>query len=240
MASLHQRGLEVNIDQTGGMTAVDRFICDTLKEALAVTSDLIEGIPLETRKIKQLNDGPGRFEALLTYKGIQAQPPQNLERWSCRLSFREEPIETHPQFATLLKLYEGTVTVDERGAVSVSWPQYLKNGGGGGFFGGGSNGKTPNPMYGAKTYPVLSAEAEHEYLRFSKPSSLMSQIGQVLPQLDTAAGLNTPNGYVWVRLCPEWETYGIQAWRIREKFELYPAGSYVPVVQSVAQSAMNG
>jgi hypothetical protein len=226
MASLLQRGTTINRDKFGVITLTVNWVVDTLEETMSVGASMVFGLPETGRNGAQMDDGKGRYKLTITYAGSQDDSKPNQERWSGRLSFREEPIESHPQIMRLMRDYEGSFE-GEGSERKVVWPEFLKGSDKGSGFSkaqGGSGVK--NPMFGARTYPVLVGEITHSYQRKQRPADLLTKVGKVLASLPSGSGLQTPSGYCWVTQLPEWDQQG-GCWKIDDHYMLTPKEGYV-------------
>lgn len=232
MAATEQRGTKGKREtQTGKLTLTSKWIVDDLEEVLTVGDDEILGLPEIDRDFAQLNDGKGRYEVTITYGGIDPKGPNRQGKqggtWSGRITIREEPIETAPNFEKLRVEYEGDV--DDNG--KVTWPVNLSKARTGTGLGGKKTTSKKNPMYGVSTFPTIGGEVEHSYMLKEEPPDLLTRVGLVISQLPSG-GPKTPKDYVWVTMCPEFEPHG-KAWQIRDKYQLVHRDGYLAVVYQV-------
>ena len=232
MATILQRGTKGKRDtQTGKLSLTVKWVVDDLAAVLTVGDAFVLGLPEIDRDFTQQIDGAGRYEVTIMYGGIDAKGPVNPGRqggrWSGRITIREEPIETAPNFQALMTTYQGSL--DDNG--KVTWPATLTQKGGSTGLSGGKAASIKNKMFGVSTYPVLGGEVEHEYMEKSEPGDLLTRVGKVLAALP-AGGPKTPKDYVWVTMCPEFEPHGT-AWNIKDKYQLVHKDSYLSVVYQV-------
>ena len=227
MSAVLQQGTGIKRDRLGIITIRQKWVVDTLEETLSVGTGRLLGLPEDDRDFGQREDG--RYEGIITYAGSQGDTPQDKEKWSGRIFYREEPIESLPGIEKLVKLYEGSY--DDQG--KIVWPETLSSGGssGTGLSGSGGSKKT-NSMFGAKTYPVVSGEVAHTYQRRALPSTLFKRLGKIIKSLPSGSQIQTPSGYVWVCQPPEWEGIG-DCWQISDHYLLAKEESYLAIVSKI-------
>lgn len=240
MAITPQRGSAGGLDGKG-VQFVRKYKVDTEEEAMQCGPATLYTFPKDGVSWTQEEDGKGRLVVTVTYKGAPATMPGLPQRdkanpiWSGKVVVREEPISSCPQLSTLLKKYEGKPSKDSSGRVVIDWPEFLNAGTAGQGNGFGSSGDAiRNPMYGAKTYPVLEGEATATYVHEGKtlPKDLYDRVGKVLKKLLNDA-VPTPKDYVWVVMTPEYEPQGQQAWKIKQPYRLTHKDSYTAIIHSI-------
>jgi hypothetical protein len=240
MPIIEQRAGSGGRDNKGAITLARKFVVDTLEEVFNVAPErALFGLPEDTRNYTQQSEGAGRYEVNITYKGISPSGPSpqspdaDSAQWSGKVVIREEPLESCPELQQLLTEYEGTIK-KENGKVVLDWPEFLTSGGGGSGLGSGGNGKVRNPMFGAKTYPVISGEVQVEYVWANSklPNDLYNRVGRALPALP-GGRVPTPDGYVWIVMCPEFVQHGERAWKIRQSYRLAKKDSYIAIIHKV-------
>ena len=225
-----QQGTGIRRDRLGIITIRQKWVVDTLLETLTVGSGRLLGLPEDDRDFGEREDG--RFEGTITYAGSQGDTPQDKEKWSGRIFYREEPIESLPGVERLVKLYEGSY--DDQG--KIVWPETLSSGSSSGTGLGGGGSKKTNPMFGAKTYPVVSGEVSHTYQRRVLPANLFKRLGKVIKSLPGNSGVQTPAGCVWVCQPPEWEGVG-DCWQISDHYLLAKEEGYLAIVSKILGGA---
>lgn len=228
-ATIPQRPTQGKRDRLGRISISRQWTVDTLAEVFTVGEPTVLNLPEEDRSFERLDDGPGRYRVTITYAGCQGDSPDSKDTWNGKLSMREEPIESAPNFQALFKTYQGSF--DENG--KVTWPEKLSSKTGG--LGSKSTQTKKNPMFGASTYPVLQGELERTYTRVRLPPNLLTSVGKVLKKLPGSSGLSTPPGYVWIVLCPDWSNNHGSAWSITERYLLTPGEGYQSIVYGTIQ-----
>ena len=224
MASVEQRGIKTSRDKQGGVTLTKSWVVDTLEETQTVGDEFVMGMPEEDRSSVRLENG--RHEVTINYKGAADDTKPEQEKWSGKLSFREDPIQAHPNWAELRDTYGW---VDEGGGKG-HFPEDMPAGRGTatGLSGGKPAAGKKNPMFGAKTFPVLIGEVTHGYVRKALPGDLLDRVGRVLESLPSSSGIATPAGYAWLTQTPEFDQEG-NSWRIVDHYKLLPEDGYLAV-----------
>ena len=148
------------------------------------------------------------YELKIEYEGDAGDAGEELAapEISLNRSYGEEPIESHPKLAELMKKYRGTLNPDTQ---KVEWEEYLEESKSTGLatvkgfkstFGQSSkssdkgSGKVKNPLFGVKTYPVLKAVCTVSYESLRPPRlDMINKITNSVP-----GGFETPDDHNWL------------------------------------------
>ncbi len=213
---------------------------NTEEEALLCGPDSVAGLPKESIAWTQEEEGVGRLVVTVNYKGVSTTTPgiaprdKNNPIWSGKIVIREEPITSAPNLDALLKKYQGKLTADAQGRVTIKWDEFLTGGSSSGGLSGGEVSKVRNPMYGAKTFPVQEGEVQATFVHqgINLPDDIYDRLGRVLTSLK-GSRIKTPKGYVWVTMAPEFKELGQKAWEIRQSYRLTLKDSYTAIIHSI-------
>lgn len=235
MASVEQRGLTTSRDKQGGITVSKQWVVDTLDETLTVGEESVLGLPEEDRGSQKRDDG--RHLVTINYKGAQEDSSPQREKWGGKLTFREDPIQSHPNWTRLRDDYGWVDDGGGKGHFPEEMPANSpgKTGVGTGAAARGQDG-AKNPMFGAKTFPVIVGDISHSYIRRELPQDLLGKIGRVLNDLPGNSGIRTPEGYAWLTQCPEFDQEG-NAWRIVDHYKLVPKDGYLYIAYNLIKRA---
>lgn len=238
MPITQKRGKSGGLDGKG-VEFVRKYMVDTEEEAMACGPAEVFGFPKDGVKWSQEEQGQGRLEVTVTYKGAPSTMPGLPQRdkaypiWSGKVVVREEPVVSCPFLSRLLTKYEGKMEMDPSKKPVIVWPEFLNAGTKGNGFGTAAPANR-NPMYGAKTYPVLEGEVTATYIHSSKtlPGDLYDRVGRILKNL-VGNTVPTPKDYVWIVMTPEFEAQGQRAWKIKQPYRLTHQDSYTAIIHDI-------
>jgi hypothetical protein len=231
MGAVEQRGLTTSKDRLGVTTVSKQWVVDTLEEVETVGDATVLGLPEEDRSSAKRDDM--RHLVTINYRGVKEDTKPEKEKWGGKLMFREDPIQSHPNWPTLRDTYGW---VDE-GSGKGHFPEEMPTDNAGARVGKGvavRGGR--NPMFGAKTFPVIVGEITHSYLRTTWPSDVLDNIGRVLEDLPGNSGIRTPEGYAWLVVCPDFDQEGEAGWRFVDHYKLIPKDGYLYAAYMVLRS----
>lgn len=230
MAVTPQIGTRVARDKRGLITASLSFVVDSIEETMGGLPAVL-GLAEVGRNATEREDK--RFLVQVDYEGASSDgiAPED-DNSEFDESFREEPIETHPDIKGLIKYYGGEVDpVSKRVTFAMDLPKTASGGNGlGGALKPQQDGK--NPLYGLSTYLVLSAVFRRQYLKKTLPVSLFSSIGRVVKSLP--GGFPTPSGHDWLIRPPKVSKRG-SCYEVTEEWVMSPPGGWPPQVYQLMQ-----
>ena len=222
-------GLTANRDERRLMSVSVPWNCSTLAETMSVGGGKPFGLPETGRQVSQLEDGS--FQVTITYEGTETEPPED-DSYEFDSSFREEPIESHPNIALIRSRFGGVTGDDGR----ITFPERLPrhNSGGTGLSGNESTASAEkNPMFGQTTYLVLHAVFRRTYLKRRVPKDLLESAGTTREKLP--GGLPTPSGRNWLVMPPKVSKRG-NVFEITEELLLSkPGEKWPPAVYRLIQ-----
>jgi hypothetical protein len=216
-------GLTGSRDERGLVSLSIPWNCLTLNETLRVGDANPFGLPEVGRTITQLDDAS--FQVTITFEGTEA-PEGQTDSFEFDSSFREEPIESHPEIDQIKERYGGTLNSEGR----ITFPEKLPGGRAAGT-GLGNRRATgdANPLFGVSTYLVLNAVFRHTYLRRTIPNDLLNRVGTTRDNLPE--GFPTPPGRNWLIMPPKvirrGNAYEIaEEWMLSKPGQVWPAAIY--------------
>ena len=178
---------EHNVGGAGGMdeklgliaialpyTAPANLLTDAEQLAWCVTflpSPMPVRVPIVRREFKQAESG--RWELTLYFDGHPDEDPKEPEEFELEGAIESSPIETHPNLATLLSHYEGSVS---NGKAVFQEELTEKDGNGEPF---------KNPMFGVEEWSSPGLVWTRHFISKLFPAQLISQLGKVT---DTVPG----------------------------------------------------
>jgi hypothetical protein len=228
-APFQMLGLTASRDDRRLVSVSVPWNCKTLGETMTVGGGHPFGLPETGRQVSQLEDGS--FQVSITYEGTENELPED-ESYEFDSSFREEPIESHPNIALIRSHFGGTTSDDGR----ITFPERLprKSTSGAGLSGNESSGAgEKNPMFGQSTYLVLHAVFRRTYLKKKVPKNLLDEAGTTRDKLP--GGLPTPKGRNWLVMPPKVSKRG-NVFEITEELLLSkPGEKWPPAVYRLIQ-----
>ena len=223
-APFQMLGMTASRDERRLLSVSVPWNCKTLAETMTVGGASPFGLPETGRQVSQLEDAS--FQVTITYQGTEGEPPAE-ETYEFDSSFREEPIESHPQIARIRKRYGGVTNDDGR----ITFPEKLPSAGsdGSGLSGSESTSTEKNPMFGQTTYLVLHAVFRRTYLKRRVPVNLLDEVGTTREKLP--GGLPTPKGRNWLIMPPKVSKRGnvfeiSEEWMLSKPGEKWPPAIY--------------
>lgn len=203
--------------------------------------DIFDAVPAPSGGFKETgrtwaHDRAGRFAVEVTFEGYDGQSPAEEPTYSCQSSFREEPIEAHPQIQQLKKKFNGQ---EDPSTGKVTFPATLEGTSGVNALAGedGIAAETKNPMAGVEKYMALEIVWEKKYISKLKPS--FARVGRVIsgPPGDPPS---IPKRNAWLVLPPVFTKRG-SVYDITEQWQLLPEGTPAEVYNlGGAESADGG
>jgi len=217
-------GLTASRDERGLMRVSVPWNCKDLDATMTVGGSPAFGLPETGRQVNQLEDAS--YQVTITYEGAEDEPADE-DTYEFDSSFREEPIESHPQIARIKKRYGGTVGDDGR----ITFPETLPRAAseGTGLSGAERNAEERNPLFGQTTYLVLHAVFRRTFLKRRVPPDLLNRVGTTCEKLP--GGLPTPGGRNWLvmppRVARRGNVYEIsEEWMLSKPGEKWPEAIY--------------
>jgi hypothetical protein len=213
----HPTGLiSGGLDEKGEVTSVLVYRVQTEAAAASYMRGALHpelGLPEVSRRWTELEGCLG-FDVSITYRGLP-DTESDTDEYELDVSFSEEPIESHPNFDYIKKLYRGSIVDDE-----VVFQEYIrltkklntKK---------GSKGFSKNPMFGVKTWLALKAVVRHTYTSPKRPN--LSRIGKILKRVP--GGFETPEDHDWLAMPPKCRRKG-DRFQITMEYMLSPLGGW--------------
>jgi hypothetical protein len=207
-------------DERGLISLVVPFLASTFEEVLAAVKAPGQGLAESARTWS--HDRGGKFVVEVTFEGqAGSSNPEAETTYECKSSFREEPIEAHPQIAELVKKFNGQT---DTSTGRVTFPATLEGSAGTSGLGGAIDGATPetkNPMAGVEKYMALEIVWSKKYISRNKPS--FARVGRVIsaPPGEPPA---IPKRDAWLVLPPVFVKRG-SVYEITEEWQLLPEGT---------------
>lgn len=213
------------------------FSAASFKDVLSVGGDKYHGLVESGRSWTALNDNTGGFTVVVTYKGYLSpdggeggEPTEvETEQWSADFDYSEEPIEAHPKFERIKKVYNGVKRPDGTYQFSEVMPKDSSSKGlGGKTLSGGEK----NPMFGVSTYALLQARVSRTFSTKRLRASLVAAAGSIkktLPNAPEQFEELTPGDRNWMCMPPKITQNG-DVFRVEESWLLSPPGGWPPEV----------
>jgi hypothetical protein len=174
-------------------------------------------IPEVSRSWSELEGCLG-FDLTITYKGKPEADDVVEDDYSLDVSFSEEPIQSHPNWDYIKKLYRATVEDDK-----VKFQEYVRfSGKGKQSTVKGSKGFSKNPMFGVETWLVLKAVLRREYTSTKRPN--LSMIGKIVKK--APGGFATPEDHDWLVMPPKSRRKGKGIYANTIEYLLSPIGGW--------------
>ena len=218
MALTEIQGTNGSRDERGLSSLVVPFLAVTFDEIFADVSPPKAGFRETGRTWAH---GPaGTFNVDVTFEGYGGDAPSEEPTYSCQSSFREEPIEAHPQIAELVKRFNGQTDITTG---KVTFPATLEGSAGTNALAGqdGIAAETKNPMAGVEKYMALEVVWEKKYISKSMPG--FTQVGRVVSK-PPGNPPSIPKRNAWLVLPPVFTRRGT-VYDITEQWQLLPEGT---------------
>ena len=171
----------------------------------------------------------------ITYEGYAGEhdsPEDEEPVYSFDASFKEEPIEAHPDFLAINKRYGGE-SDPETG--KTNWPKLLPLSSAQKLTGlatGNAAKQIKNPMFGNETFLSFASVFRKSYIREELPPNMLDGIGTIVTSLPR--GYPTPDGRDWLQMPPRIRERG-EFFQVDEEMILSPAGGWTPEVYGLIQ-----
>lgn len=222
----HPTGLiSGGVDSSGIVTSILKFRVETEKDArdyMRGQSHPTLGIPEDSRSWEEM-DGCLGFELTITYKGVSDEEGEDVE---LDASFSEEPIESHPNFLEIKKKYKGWINAEGE----VEFPETIKLESSKGLKKGAEE-DVKNPMFGVKTYLVLSAVVRRSFSSSKRPR--LSMIGSIVKSVP--GGFSTPENHDWMIMPPKSRRRGKDKYENTIEYLLSPLGGWTEGVYALME-----
>lgn len=209
------KGKTFQVSDNGLVAIRLKYLCDSEDEALT-------GIPASYRGLIRRGHSGGTWDAddqkwivETTYQGLVAgDPSEDLDQYEIGGEFREEPIESFPERAALVR--EHGAYIDESGR--MKFPEALPTKSAGSFGGAtSSQSSQDNPLFGLTTFPVYYERASHTYIREKVPATVHKRKGTILANLPSGFDYDG-DAKAWFVDAPNIRKTG-NCWTITENFK---------------------
>jgi hypothetical protein len=220
------------------------FSASAFDNVLTVGGDVFRGLKDSGRSWAALNDGTGSYTVTVTYKGYLAgsgggpggEPTEEeTQQFSCDFDYSEEPIEAHPKFERIKKVYAAYKRADDTYAFEELLPKGTTSKGlGGKKLVGGEK----NPLYGTSTYALLQARVTRTFSTKRLKATLLSSAGEVvkvIPNAPEQFDELTPKDRDWMIMPPKISQQG-DVFRCEQSYLLSPPGGWPPEVYALLDS----
>jgi len=226
------------IDKESGSLSADGLGQSTLNYrvmTLEQCTTYSEGHPLgwiEKGRTWELLTGGLGYELAINYEGTEEEDSDD---YSLDISFAEEPIESHPRWELIKKVYKGRV---EDG--KVVFTEKLERGGATGLNAGGG-GQRKNPLFGVTSYLVLKGVFVHSYTTTQKPH--LDSIGTIVKHLP--GDFDTPPNHDWLMMPPKMKRAGKNAegekvYQVTQEYLMSAIGGWPPEVYGLMEQGGAG
>lgn len=202
-------------DRFGKLRIRRRYLADTRTEALTGLPRTVEGLPLVgTRSTPWVSKNDGRYVVDASYEGLIEDPDEAFDEYDLITEERETKIESFRPFDVLFEDFGAYTDLQTR---QVMFPEYLPKpksrlGQPLTLNNRGSEAETPNPLFGAKTFPLPHTTAVWRLVRKRVPTSLTRQEGTVIDRLPSGFDYSGPKKQWYVR--PLQKRKSGNAWQI--------------------------
>lgn len=215
-------GTSGGLDERKLTEVVIPYLADTLEDCLLPVQP-----PLGLRETGRTwrHEEAGLYAVDITFEGTSragntSSPSDDEITYEARSTFREEPIEAHPQIQKLLKDFNGNL---DTATGKITFPATLSGTSGTNAL-AGENGvaeEKPNPMAGVEKYMSLDIVWSKKYVSRSKPSFAM--VGRVISRPPGGAP-SIPKRDAWLVMPPNYTRRG-NVYDIQEEWQLLPEGT---------------
>lgn len=201
-------------DRFGKLRIRRRYLADTRTEALTGLPRTVEGLPLiGTRSTPWVSKDDGRYVVDASYEGLIEDPDEAFDEYDLITEEREAKLESHPNVQELYDEWSGFIQDNElqfspylpKPKSRLGQPLTLNTL-------KGNEAERPNPLFGAKTYPVPHTTAVWRLVRKRVPTSLTRQEGTVIDRLPSGFDYSGPKKQWYVR--PLQKRKSGNAWQI--------------------------
>lgn len=214
-------GWSASRDERGLISVQVPMFVDSLADTMTVSGGSPYGLPEVGRQISQI-EGAG-YQVVITYEGSEGQAADDEEgTYEFDSSFREEPIESHPQWPVIKARFGGSVQ-DDKAVFPETLPRAQISTYG--LTGNEPDAQVKNPMFGVRTYLALYVVFRRTYVRRAFPRHLLDSVGTTREKLPR--GLPTPKGRNWLVQPPKISKRG-DSWEIAEEWTLSKPGEKWP------------
>lgn len=209
------KGVRFSVDRRGLFSGAATYLCDGLDEAVGGT------LPNPFGSVTEVGRNGGDWDVdeekwivTANFEGLVNEPRADQEEYNLDAEFSEEPIESHPSIASIIKTYGGFKREDG----TVEFPETLPTGktGSGTGLSQGKRGSEKNPFFGVTSYPAMRMIATHSSIKRALGSSIYSRVGRVLNSLP--AGFDEPGGRQWLIMPPLVRRRG-DVWDVTERYK---------------------
>jgi len=189
------------VDRLGRVRLQRRYLTDSLSEALTGLPKFVDGLPRASiRGSVWISKNDGRHVVDAVYEGLIEDPDESLDEYELITEEREQKIESFPDVQRLYDEYSGFIQDNTlqfspylpKPKSRLGQPLTLNTL-------SGKETETPNPLFGAKTYPVPHTTAVWRMVRKKVPSSLTSQEGTIIDRLPSGFDYTGPKKQWYVK-----------------------------------------
>jgi len=210
------KGIRFSVDRRGMFSGSASYLCDDIAEATSGSLPNPFGAVSEVgRSGGEWDVDEQKFVVQAVFEGLLSEPTPDQEEYTLDAEFSEEPIESHPQIASILKNYGGT----KRDDGTIEFPETMPSGKGGSGTGLARTAKKAgdkNPFFGVTSYPAMRCVASHSYIKRSLGSAIYNRVGNVLNGLPS--GFDEPGGRKWLVMPPLARRRG-DVWDVTERYK---------------------
>ncbi|NDD52831.1 hypothetical protein EBZ39_02955 [bacterium] len=223
--------MTVSRDERNMLSVQVPFRVPTLDETLTVSAGAPFGLPEVGRAVNQLEGGAG-YQVVITHEGTTGENEGEADGTiEFDQMFREEPLESHPNWDKIKAEYGGSVVDKE-----LNFPEFLGNattarvgtltkGLTGDYADAARSSQRRNPLFGQKTYLALYVVYRRSYVRKTFPKGILDLAGSTRAKLP--GGLPTPKGRNWLIQPPKVQRRGT-SWEVTEEWILSKPGEEWP------------
>jgi hypothetical protein len=205
-------------DERGLVSHEVPYLATKFEQVLTVGAGSYGGLP-ETGRTWRM-DQAGCYVVYVTYEGQDpntSTTAKEAETFEAKSSYREEPIEGHPQIEELIKKFNGTRDSQTQ---KVTF-QAMMQGTGTNALGADSNQKEiPNPMAGVEKFMALEVVWTRQYIKKTIPASIFARIGRITSNPPGGAP-KIPGRSAWLIMPPQVKKRG-NVVEISEEYTLLP------------------
>lgn len=210
-------GLSASMDKFGVYTIQVPYATDSEDAAMKAGPASYGAFKLVGRSIQAQEDGK-TWLTTNTYSGADdssggdgPKPYGDDDVYEMSASWEEEPLQSHPKFAELMKKYGGTEDADG----NVTWGKKMPGKTGG--VNDNNKSAKANPMYGVTKWKRLGVVWSATRVMKSLPGGLLSNVGKMETPPGPAPSL--PNNGAWLKLPPRASRRG-NVWQVTEEWQM--------------------
>lgn len=214
------------------------YFVTSAAEIVTVGAGSYLGLKESGRTWEAWNDGSDGWKVRVSYKGHMegdesAVDPSETEQWDIDFDFAEEPLESHPDLRLILDTYGGYIDEGE-----AKFPEIMPTGtkASTGLGKKSLSAGDKNPMFGTKTYPVMTARITKSWSAAIIPKNAVGDIGKIYKQIpgipESIADVDFGDRD-WLTMPPKITQNG-NVWRILNEWLLSPPGGFVTEVHPPA------